>query len=162
MEPGLIPRISQALLTRCETASNFSFDVSFVEIYNERVYDLLNPNEEDNLRVREHPETGPFVEGLSWQPAPTLEMVLKLIESGSKHRHVGDTSLNSGSHRGHAIFSIVLKQVRRFLCLLTSASWSCLGLADCLPSSTGRCIFLYCLPVLSSCVSTAWLSLGCP
>ena len=62
---GLIPRISKDLFDRiaAEGRADVSLRVcvSFMEIYNERVRDLLNINSEQVLRVRNHPKSGPYV-----------------------------------------------------------------------------------------------------
>jgi hypothetical protein len=64
-DPGLIPRVSQELFRRI--ADNDQPDVcmrvsvSFMEIYNERVRDLLNMSSDASLRVRNNPKTGPYV-----------------------------------------------------------------------------------------------------
>ena len=68
-DPGLIPKLCNELFTRITSNAqsvNFSVEVSYMEIYCERVRDLLNPSSANKaLRVREHPIMGPYVEGLS-------------------------------------------------------------------------------------------------
>jgi kinesin family protein 16B len=67
---GLIPRICKMLFSRMaegkEKGASYRTEVSYLEIYNERVKDLLQPTATNHsLRVREHPRLGPYVQGLS-------------------------------------------------------------------------------------------------
>ena len=64
------------------------FQVSYMEIYCERVRDLLNPSNKNNLRVREHPLLGPYVEDLSKLAVQSYEDIGKLIDEGNKARYV--------------------------------------------------------------------------
>lgn len=59
-----------------------------MEIYCERVRDLLNPKNKNNLRVREHPLLGPYVEDLSKLAVTTYEDIHNLIDEGNKARLV--------------------------------------------------------------------------
>ncbi|MPC33344.1 Kinesin-like protein Klp98A [Portunus trituberculatus] len=69
--PGLIPRICEALFSSMaegrEAGTTYKVEVSYLEIYNERVKDLLRPGAQNthSLRVREHPKLGPYVQDLS-------------------------------------------------------------------------------------------------
>ncbi|TKA68463.1 hypothetical protein B0A49_03054, partial [Cryomyces minteri] len=70
VEEGVIPKICRDMFERIEglqTDRNLgcTVEVSYLEIYNERVRDLLNPSTKGNLKVREHPSTGPYVEDLA-------------------------------------------------------------------------------------------------
>ncbi|KAJ1563060.1 kinesin-like protein Klp8, partial [Cladochytrium tenue] len=82
------------------------------KIYNERVRDLLNPANKNNLRVREHPQLGPYVEDLSKLVVTSFESVERLMDIGNKARIVASTNMNETSSRSHAIFSLVLTQSR--------------------------------------------------
>ena len=62
------------------------FQVSYMEIYCERVRDLLNPNNKGNLRVREHPLLGPYVEDLSKLAVTSFEDIRELMDEGNKAR----------------------------------------------------------------------------
>lgn len=62
--------------------------VSFMEIYCERVRDLLNPKSKGALRVREHPIMGPYVEDLSKLAVTSYEDIRDLMDSGNKARYV--------------------------------------------------------------------------
>ncbi|RKO88198.1 P-loop containing nucleoside triphosphate hydrolase protein [Blyttiomyces helicus] len=89
-EKGIIPRACEELFDRIGTlsvASNtaFTVEVSYLEIYNERVRDLLNPSTKaTNLRVREHPSLGPYVEDLSKLIVSEYKDIAALMDEGNK------------------------------------------------------------------------------
>lgn len=64
------------------------FQVSYFEIYCERVRDLLNPSNKNSLRVREHPLLGPYVEDLSKLAVQSFDDINNLIDEGNKARFV--------------------------------------------------------------------------
>uniref|UniRef100_A0A493SVC2 Kinesin-like protein n=2 Tax=Anas platyrhynchos TaxID=8839 RepID=A0A493SVC2_ANAPP len=83
--------------------------VSFLEIYNERVRDLLKQSDHKKpytLRVREHPETGPYVQGLSQHLVTDYKQVVELLEEGIAKRITAATHIHNASSRSHAIFTI--------------------------------------------------------
>ena len=59
-------------------------EVSYLEIYNERVRDLLNPKTKGNLRVREHPVLGPYVEDLAKLAVTSFAQIESLMDAGNK------------------------------------------------------------------------------
>lgn len=73
--------------TMCIEVSFFcNFKVSYMEIYCERVRDLLNPKNKNSLRVREHPLLGPYVEDLSKLAVTSYQDIKDLMEEGNKAR----------------------------------------------------------------------------
>lgn len=115
-QEGIIPMICKDLFRRIrETASDelkYSVEVSYMEIYCERVRDLLNPKNKGNLRVREHPLLGPYVEDLSKLAVTSYEDIHDLIDEGNKARTVAATNMNETSSRSHAVFTIFFTQQR--------------------------------------------------
>ncbi|XP_061116055.1 stAR-related lipid transfer protein 9 [Conger conger] len=114
---GLTPRICQGLFrtedSSAEGRSSCRVEISFLEIYNERVRDLLRSSEEKNpspLRVREHPEKGPYVQGLSQHVVSDYEQAVRLLEEGISKRITAATHIHDASSRSHAIFSIQYTQ----------------------------------------------------
>ncbi|XP_052578419.1 stAR-related lipid transfer protein 9 isoform X5 [Peromyscus californicus insignis] len=110
---GLTPRICESLFIRenncASLPSSCSVKVSFLEIYNERVRDLLkrsNQNKSYGLRVREHPEMGPYVQGLSQHVVTNYQQVIQLLEEGIANRITAATHVHEASSRSHAIFTI--------------------------------------------------------
>uniref|UniRef100_A0ACB8EY23 Kinesin-like protein kif1c n=1 Tax=Sphaerodactylus townsendi TaxID=933632 RepID=A0ACB8EY23_9SAUR len=113
---GIIPQLCKDLFARvnenrCPNLS-YSVEVSYMEIYCERVRDLLNPKSRGNLRVREHPIMGPYVEDLSKLAVTSFEDIADLMDCGNKARTVAATNMNETSSRSHAVFTIVFTQHR--------------------------------------------------
>lgn len=84
--------------------------VSFFEIYNEKVYDLLSTAMNTPCRVREHPSNGAYVENLTLRSVTTYEDVLNVLEEGHRQRSTASTLMNAASSRSHAIFTLYLDQ----------------------------------------------------
>ncbi|XP_022766849.1 kinesin-like protein KIN-7K, chloroplastic isoform X2 [Durio zibethinus] len=85
----------------------FLLRVSYLEIYNEVVNDLLNPAGQ-NLRIREDAQ-GTFVEGIKEEVVLSPAHALSLIAAGEEHRHVGSTNFNLLSSRSHTIFTLTIE-----------------------------------------------------
>nr|XP_049706340.1 kinesin-like protein unc-104 isoform X4 [Helicoverpa armigera] len=115
-QEGIIPQICKDLFRRIrQTTSDdlkYSVEVSYMEIYCERVRDLLNPKNKGNLRVREHPALGPYVEDLSKLAVTSYQDIYDLIDEGNKARTVAATNMNETSSRSHAVFTIFFTQQR--------------------------------------------------
>lgn len=115
-QEGIIPQICSDLFNRItDTTSellHYSVEVSYMEIYCERVRDLLNPKNKGNLRVREHPLLGPYVEDLSKLAVTNYQDIHDLIDEGNKARTVAATNMNETSSRSHAVFTIFFTQLR--------------------------------------------------
>uniref|UniRef100_A0A672J6P9 Kinesin family member 13A n=1 Tax=Salarias fasciatus TaxID=181472 RepID=A0A672J6P9_SALFA len=114
-QPGLIPRLCCSLFERvhCEAneAHTFKVEVSYMEIYNEKVRDLLDPKgSRQSLKVREHKVLGPYVDGLSQLAVTSYEDIEVLMSEGNKSRTVAATNMNEESSRSHAVFSIIVTQ----------------------------------------------------
>ncbi|KAJ1983306.1 hypothetical protein H4R34_001361 [Dimargaris verticillata] len=115
-ERGLTPMTCGELFERINANTNpnlkFNVEVSYIEIYCERVRDLLNPNSKGNLKVREHPSLGPYVEDLSKMVVTSHKDIEDLMVLGNKARTVAATQMNATSSRSHAVFTIILTQTR--------------------------------------------------
>ncbi|XP_067228994.1 kinesin-like protein KIF1A isoform X4 [Chanodichthys erythropterus] len=116
-QEGIIPLLCEDLFTKINdknTDNNLSYsvEVSYMEIYCERVRDLLNPKNKGNLRVREHPLLGPYVEDLSKLAVTSYNDIQDLMDSGNKARTVAATNMNETSSRSHAVFNIIFTQKR--------------------------------------------------
>ncbi|KAL6986966.1 Kinesin-like protein KIN-7D, chloroplastic [Sarracenia purpurea var. burkii] len=107
--PGIIPlAVKDAFGIIQETPSReFLLRVSYLEIYNEVVNDLLNPAGQ-NLRIREDSQ-GTFVEGIKEEVVLSPAHALSLIAAGEEHRHVGSTNFNLLSSRSHTIFTLTVE-----------------------------------------------------
>ncbi|XP_051482179.1 kinesin-like protein KIF1A isoform X18 [Apus apus] len=115
-QQGIIPQLCEDLFSRINDTTNdnmsYSVEVSYMEIYCERVRDLLNPKNKGNLRVREHPLMGPYVEDLSKLAVTSYNDIQDLMDSGNKARTVAATNMNETSSRSHAVFNIIFTQKR--------------------------------------------------
>ncbi|XP_072330897.1 kinesin-like protein KIF1A isoform X19 [Scyliorhinus torazame] len=113
-QQGIIPQLCEDLFARINDNANanlsYSVEVSYMEIYCERVRDLLNPKTKGNLRVREHPILGPYVEDLSKLAVTSFNDISDLMDSGNKARTVAATNMNETSSRSHAVFNIIFTQ----------------------------------------------------
>ncbi|KAG0184537.1 kinesin-like protein Klp8 [Apophysomyces sp. BC1034] len=115
-DKGIIPRTCSDLFDRIshETTDtlNFQVEVTYIEIYNEKVRDLLNPKNKSTLRVREHPTLGPYVEDLSRLAVGSFNDIHYLMNEGNKARTVAATNMNATSSRSHAVFTLFLTSKR--------------------------------------------------
>eukprot|EP00899_Mesostigma_viride_P027230 jgi/Mesvir1/7692/Mv11657-RA.1 len=111
-ERGVIPRAIEYLFDRVEAHchdTDFTVGCTFVEIYMEKIRDLLDKNE-TNLEIRVDLNTGVYVEGARQVVVSNDAEVLELLARGSRQRHVGATGMNEESSRSHSIFTITVSQ----------------------------------------------------
>ncbi|XP_031131367.1 kinesin-like protein KIN-7C, mitochondrial isoform X1 [Ipomoea triloba] len=111
--PGIIPlAIKDVFGIIQETPGReFLLHVSYLEIYNEVINDLLDPTGQ-NLRVREDAQ-GTYVEGIKEEVVLSPAHALSLIASGEEHRHVGSNNFNLLSSRSHTIFTLTIESSPR-------------------------------------------------
>lgn len=120
-DTGIIPRVCRALfymiIRQTEEHSSvsagaekrgFSVEASYLEIYNENIRDLLDPARV-NLKVREHPTTGVFVENLSSCAVECYKDVEDLLEMGLEQRTTAATNMNRESSRSHSVFTLSIR-----------------------------------------------------
>jgi len=110
---GIIPRSCAHIFNYIEEDQNgteFTIKCSFLEIYLERARDLLNPRSEASLKVRETPERGVWVDGLSEHYVTCANDVYELLALGEKARATSSTSMNAVSSRSHSLFILTLIQ----------------------------------------------------
>eukprot|EP00892_Ulva_mutabilis_P002668 jgi/Ulvmu1/12401/UM009_0048.1 len=86
----------------------FCLRASYMEIYNEEVNDLLNP-EKRNLNVKVDQDSGVMVAGLSEVLVYSMEDVMRLLSVGDSRKHIGETKMNDKSSRSHSIFKMVVE-----------------------------------------------------
>lgn len=111
---GIIPRIVDAIFAGIQTADDaigFTVKLSYVEIYLERIRDLLKPNS-DNLLLSGHPlHGGFFVGGVTEVYVKDARSIIKILHEGGKNRAVGSTLMNHQSSRSHSILQMTVSQV---------------------------------------------------
>ncbi|KAF2835368.1 kinesin-domain-containing protein [Patellaria atrata CBS 101060] len=119
--PGLIPRTCEALFSRIEDEpspnTTYNVHVSYFEVYNEHVRDLLVPRTDPPyyLKIRESTTDGVYVQGLTDQPVRSYKDVTRLMRMGDVNRTTAATKMNDTSSRSHAVFTIMLKQIQHDL-----------------------------------------------
>eukprot|EP00899_Mesostigma_viride_P019238 jgi/Mesvir1/27315/Mv07139-RA.2 len=115
-DPGLVPRIGEALFQSMGemTGCRHAVEISMMEIYNENVRDLFCPVEgaSKSLRVREHPQKGPYVEGLMLLAVNSYYEIENLMAVGFQARTIASTYLNNTSSRAHNIVQIVVTRTQ--------------------------------------------------
>lgn len=116
-DEGLIPLIVRDILRYKERLIgeriNCEVRISYMEIYNELVKDLLcESSETKKCRVREHPTKGPYVENLNEYQIENYGDFLNYLTRGNSHRSTASTSMNDKSSRSHAIITLSLKQTK--------------------------------------------------
>lgn len=116
-QAGLIPRTCEDLFQRIESneSANISYSVrvSYFEVYNEHVRDLLQPRTDPPhyLKIRESPTEGPYVKDLTEIQVKNYGEILKYMRLGDGSRTTASTKMNDTSSRSHAVFTIMLKQI---------------------------------------------------
>ncbi|XP_019317172.2 kinesin-like protein KIF17 isoform X4 [Panthera pardus] len=108
---GIIPRAFEHVFESVQCAENTKFLVraSYLEIYNEDVRDLLGADSKQKLELKEHPEKGVYVKGLSMHTVHNMAQCERIMEAGWKNRSVGYTLMNKDSSRSHSIFTISIE-----------------------------------------------------
>ncbi|XP_004377224.1 kinesin-like protein KIF17 isoform X1 [Trichechus manatus latirostris] len=108
---GIIPRAFEHIFESVQCAENTKFLVraSYLEIYNEDVRDLLGADTKQKLELKEHPEKGVYVKGLSMHTVHSVAQCERIMETGWKNRSVGYTLMNKDSSRSHSIFTISIE-----------------------------------------------------
>jgi hypothetical protein len=120
-QPGLIPRTCEDLFQRIEAAHNetpnisYNVRVSYFEVYNEHVRDLLVPVQSNQpqyyLKIRESPTEGPYIKDLTDAPVKNISEIMRYMKMGDASRTTASTKMNDTSSRSHAVFTIMLKQI---------------------------------------------------
>ncbi|CAF0777512.1 unnamed protein product [Brachionus calyciflorus] len=111
---GLIPRsinylFNQLRLRTTDSQSVFYIRVSYYEIYNEQIRDLINPNSGRKLEIRGSQEEGFFVDNLFATYIETMDEILTILQEGELNRSTASHLLNEHSSRSHAILTIQIE-----------------------------------------------------
>ncbi|CAH1642079.1 unnamed protein product [Spodoptera littoralis] len=113
---GIIPNSFAHIFSHIAKANEdekFLVCVTYLEIYNEEVRDLLGNNPHQSLEVKERPDIGVFVKDLTGYVVHNADELEKIMAVGNKNRHIGATAMNTESSRSHAIFSITVESSKR-------------------------------------------------
>ena len=112
---GIVPRASDHLfdgLAHSSSDSSFIVQCSYLEVYNNTLNDLLGGKQ--NLPMREKPGAGTVVEGLSYELVASSREVMAALARGNSKRVVAAMKMNPRSSRGHAIFTLHVKEILTF------------------------------------------------
>ncbi|XP_073963886.1 kinesin-like protein 64D isoform X2 [Choristoneura fumiferana] len=113
---GIIPNSFAHIFSHIAKAKDdekFLVCVTYLEIYNEEVRDLLGNNPHQSLEVKERPDIGVFVKDLTGYVVHNADELEKIMAVGNKNRHIGATAMNTESSRSHAIFSITVESSKK-------------------------------------------------
>ncbi|XP_070335746.1 kinesin-like protein KIF18B isoform X2 [Odocoileus virginianus] len=113
-DPGIMYLTTMELYRRleaCREEKRFEVLISYLEVYNEQIHDLLEPK--GPLAIREDPDKGVVVQGLSFHQPTSAEQLLGMLTQGNRNRTQHPTDANATSSRSHAIFQIFVKQQDR-------------------------------------------------
>ncbi|KAJ2960648.1 hypothetical protein NQZ79_g4002 [Umbelopsis isabellina] len=113
-EQGVIPRaVNDVFAIISETTEKeYLLRVSYLEIYNETLRDLLSPESED-LRIHEDKKRGVYVSSLKEEIVTSPKQVMKVIQRGEENRHVSSTDFNLHSSRSHTVFQMIVESRER-------------------------------------------------
>lgn len=113
---GIIPNTFNHIFSQIANASgekSFVVTVTYLEIYNEDVRDLLSPNPNMKLEVRERTDVGVYVKDLMGFTVDSIESITELMNRGNNNRMTRSTLMNDVSSRSHAIFTITIESKDR-------------------------------------------------
>ena len=109
--PGVVPyAIAELfhLISKLTKRKEITVHLSMLEIYNEVVNDLLNPSN-TNLKLRDHPKRGIYVEGVQEEQLRSAEHALHVVATGNEHRKTSATAFNEGSSRSHTVIRLAIE-----------------------------------------------------
>merc|ERR1719261_1725826 len=121
-DPGIIPRINKALFKKVhedhanpDCTRKYLVVISYLEIYNEIIFDLLNPPQDKGklgggLQIKEHPVLGIYVKDLQEIVVADTKKLEDLMDRGNKSRAVSATLMNATSSRSHSVFTVKVHQ----------------------------------------------------
>ena len=112
---GIVPRMVRNVFNRISTADeciDFEVKVSMVEIYNEKVKDLLNPVNA-NLAIRQDKKRGIYLQDVKEEYIGNDSEVYSIMETGNSNRSIAETKMNAESSRSHSMFSMTITQTNR-------------------------------------------------
>eukprot|EP00761_Pharyngomonas_kirbyi_P009838 gb/GECH01009856.1/.p1 GENE.gb/GECH01009856.1/~~gb/GECH01009856.1/.p1 ORF type:complete len:1270 (+),score=336.42 gb/GECH01009856.1/:1-3810(+) len=113
-DKGIIPLSCEEMFNRISSNDDplveYTVECSMLEIYNEKIRDLFNPKKGKDLKVREDPKIGVYVEGLKSVTVKNYEEIANLLEQGNNVKTVASTNMNQSSSRAHTLFQIAFQR----------------------------------------------------
>eukprot|EP00357_Protocruzia_adherens_P008266 CAMPEP_0115016942 /NCGR_PEP_ID=MMETSP0216-20121206/27785_1 /TAXON_ID=223996 /ORGANISM="Protocruzia adherens, Strain Boccale" /LENGTH=259 /DNA_ID=CAMNT_0002387591 /DNA_START=38 /DNA_END=814 /DNA_ORIENTATION=+ len=110
--PGVLPCAIRDVFQgiKRDTENDYSVWISYLEIYNEQINDLLSPGT-SNLKIKEDPKYGVMVSEAKKQQVWTFDQVIILMNYGEEHRIYRETSIHEHSSRSHTIFKVYIESI---------------------------------------------------
>ena len=111
-QPGVIPQAIRQVFDEYKSfpSREFLLRVSYLEVYNEQIKDLLaSPSTQKEIKIQHDPTVGTRINGAIEQVVKSPEEVFSLLQIGEKQRHVGATDMNDESSRAHTIFKMIIE-----------------------------------------------------
>lgn len=111
---GVIPRSIVEIFEMIASMPDYTFEIScsFMELYQERLYDLLSEKHQAVVDIREDANREIIIPNLTEINVETIEKTTELLIRGSERRAVASTAMNATSSRSHAIFTITLQMMK--------------------------------------------------
>uniref|UniRef100_A0A915Q807 Kinesin-like protein n=1 Tax=Setaria digitata TaxID=48799 RepID=A0A915Q807_9BILA len=110
--PGIIPNSFAHIfdhISKCQQDKTFLVRVSYLEIYNEEIRDLLAKNSVHGLEIKERPDIGVYVRDLSSITVSGADHMERIMHFGNSYRSTGSTKMNVDSSRSHALFTVTIE-----------------------------------------------------
>jgi centromeric protein E len=144
-QPGLMILSLSELFDMCESKDNWEFliRISYLEIYNEEVRDLLSKDSSKALNIHDDPKTGPFVQGAVEKVVAGVDECLQILSEGAANRHFAATLMNANSSRSHTCF-IAGARARARLCARVRACACSRARARCVYARSARMSLVLC------------------
>jgi centromeric protein E len=114
-QPGVIPQSIYFCFKSIQDSfpeREFLFRVSYIEVYNEQIKDLLN-SEPAHIKIQTDPKLGTILSGVKEQVVLSPQQVIALIRAGEAQRHIGSTDMNESSSRAHTVFKLIIESRKR-------------------------------------------------
>lgn len=108
MTPRMVSHIFKEIEQAPDSCS-FEVKVSYVEIYMERVRDLMNPSNQD-LKIRERKGKGIYIENVTEFPIADEAQIYQIMATGHANRAIGATEMNQRSSRSHSCFIVTVQK----------------------------------------------------
>uniref|UniRef100_A0A915CGM7 Kinesin-like protein n=1 Tax=Parascaris univalens TaxID=6257 RepID=A0A915CGM7_PARUN len=111
-QAGIIPNSFAHIfdhIAKCQQDKTFLVRVSYLEIYNEEIRDLLAKGPAHGLEIKERPDVGVYVKDLSSVTVSSADHMARIMQFGSNNRSVGATNMNIESSRSHALFTVTVE-----------------------------------------------------
>ncbi|XP_071690574.1 kinesin-like protein KIN-5D [Rutidosis leptorrhynchoides] len=109
---GVIPRAVKELFDTLESQNaEYSIKVTYIELYNEEITDLLVPDEKTKkpISIMEDGKGAVFMRGLEEELVCSADEIYELLQKGSARKHTAETLINTQSNRSHSLFTITIQ-----------------------------------------------------